>query len=90
MKWSVVKTQQIISFVRAGLRIGTTEHLAIVEEVIVPGMWHRYAVKDMAPVRDSEPAPTAQQARNLPKRKIPKHVPKGVWLPSGPGIGSNH
>ena len=49
---------------------------------MVPGLGHRYTVKDMASMRDSEPAPTAQQARNLLKRKIPKRVPKGVWPPA--------
>ena len=73
------------SFVPTGLRIGTTEHLGIMEEVIVPGLGHRYTVKDMASMRDSEPAPTAQKARNLLKRKIPKHVPKGVMAPQRPG-----
>ena len=78
------------SFVPTGLRIGTTEHLAIMEEVMVPGLGHRYTVKDMTSMWDSEPAPTAQKARNLLKRKIAKHVPKGAWPPSGPNISSNH
>ena len=76
--------------VPTGLRIGTTEHLGIMEEVMVPGLGHRYTLKDMASMRDSEPASTAQKARNLLKRKIPKHVPKGVWPPSGPDISSNY
>ena len=70
------------SFVPTRLKIGTTEHLAIMEGVMVPGLGHRYTLNDMASMRGSEPAPTAQQARNLLKRKIPKHVPKGVWPPA--------
>ena len=70
------------SFVPTGLKIGTTEHLVIMEEVMVPGLGHRYTVKDMVSIRDSERASTAQQARNPLKRKIPKHVPKGVWPPA--------
>ena len=73
------------SFVPTGLRIGTTEHSGSMMEVMVPGLGHRYTVNDMASMRDSEPAPTAQKARNLLKRKIPKHVPKGVWAPQRPG-----
>ena len=36
-------------FAPPGLRIGTIEYLAIMEEVLVPGLGHHSNLKDMAP-----------------------------------------
>ena len=76
-------------FAPPGLRIGTIEYLAIMEEVLVPGLGHHSNLNDMAPVRDSEPGRTARQGENLRKRRTPKLVPKGVWPPSCPGFSSS-
>ena len=76
-------------FALLGLRVGTIEYLAIMEEILMPGLGHHFNLKDMAPVRDSELGPTARQTQNLRKRKIPKLMPKGVWPPSCPGFSSS-
>ena len=37
------------------------------EEILVPGLGHHSNLKDMAPVWDSEPGPTARQGQNPPE-----------------------
>ena len=63
-------------FAPAGQRIGTTEYLAILEEVLIPWLEQHYNPDDAVLVQDSAPAHTAQQVQNLPRRKIPKFVPE--------------
>ena len=69
-------------FVPAGERIGTTEYLTILEEVLIPWLEQHYNLDDVVLVQDSAPAHTAQQVQNLLRRKIPKFVPKKKWSPS--------
>ena len=73
-------------FVPAGLRIGTTEYLAILEKVLIPWLEQHYSLEDVVLVRDSAPAHIAQQVQDLLRRKIPKFVPKEKWPPSSPDL----
>ena len=73
-------------FAPAGQRIGTTEYLAIREEVPIPWLEQHYNLVDLVLMQDSAPAHTAQQVQNLLKRKIPKFVPKKKWPPGSPDI----
>ena len=73
-------------FAPAGQRIGTTEYLAILEEVPIPWLEQHYNPGDVVLVQDSTPAHTTQQVQNLLRRKIPKFVPKEKWPPSSPDL----
>ena len=73
-------------FVPAGLRIGTTEYLAILEKVLIPWLEQHYSLEDVVLVQDSAPAHIAQQVQDLLRRKIPKFVPKEKWPPSSPDL----
>ena len=68
----------------AGLRIGTTEYLIILEEVLLPCLEQQYNLEDVVLVRDFVPVHTAQPVQNLLKRRIPRFVPKENWPPSSP------
>ena len=73
-------------FVPAGLRIGTTEYLGILEEVLIPWLEQYYSLEDVVLIQDSAQAHTAQQVQDLLRRKIPKFVPKEKWPPSSPDL----
>ena len=73
-------------FVPAGQRIGTTEYLAILEEVLIPWLLQHYNLEDVVLVQDPAPAHTAHQVQDLLRRKIPKFVPKEKWPPSSPDL----
>ena len=73
-------------FVPAGLRIGTTEYLTILEEVLMPWLEQNYSLEDVVLVQDSAPAHTARQVQDLLRRRIPRFVPKEKWPPSSPDL----
>ena len=73
-------------FVPAGLRIGTNEYLAILEEVMIPWMEQHYSLDQVVLVQDSALAHTAREVQDLLKRKIPKFVPKEKWPPHSPDL----
>ena len=75
-------------FVSAELRIGTTEYLIILEEVLIHWLEQHYHLEDMVLVQDSAPAHTAQRVQYLLKRKIPRFVPMEKWSPSSPQLNS--
>lgn len=70
--------------VPAGLRIGTTDYLAILEEVLLPWLEQQYNLEDVVLVRDFVPVHIAQKGQNLLKRRIPSSVPTDNWPPSSP------
>ena len=70
-------------FIHAGeKKIGAEEHLAILEEMLLPWMTKYYDLKKITLVQDSAPAHASRRVQDFLSRRISLYVPKDTWPPN--------